>query len=68
MCHNYQSFGANKMKWEYQVKIFFQQDLKNELNKMGEDGWELINFSNFTTTGQFIQQQSFCVFKRPVVL
>tara|TARA_Y100000592_G_scaffold54175_1_gene85414 strand:+ start:382 stop:633 length:252 start_codon:yes stop_codon:yes gene_type:complete len=47
----------SNQKWEYLVKKYKEDNLEEELNKLGKIGWELISIQNEQT-------KYICVFKR----
>ncbi len=56
-------------KWAYWTGYIEDNKLPAELNKMGEDGWELASLGNAITIrgehwGEYIKK-IYCVFKRP---
>ena len=48
----------SNQKWEYLVKKYKEDNLEEELNKLGNIGWELVKV-------QKTQYFSQCIFKRP---
>jgi hypothetical protein len=57
------------MKWEYLVTLPEAHDdrqLKDELNKAGDDGWEFAGtVSRAAGSGGALQPRAYLVFKRP---
>ena len=53
-------------RWQYLTQVFEGWRLQDELDELGEAGWELItaHWEEFSYGGQ-TQQQARCILKRP---
>ncbi len=54
-------------RWRYMTQVFEARRLQEELDELGEAGWELItaDWEQYSYGGQ-TQQQARCILKRPV--
>ena len=61
-------FGAAPLpKWEYKMTKFHRDEdaTEKELNKLGDDGWELVGTTAPVPGGGFVNSMGRLIFKRP---